>query len=165
MTSPSLKYHLWSAFQISDLNFIPIVTQGLGVFGEEVLRAARSLASLEWRVIREERFEVTPVGMFDKIVKSAEAVLRLSAGEEQRRQAWLAHDGDEGDDGAAAVDDPGVAAPGSQADALGCDLDHFVLLGGPKPPYWKSAVQIAGWIQVDGMRTFLEIHYDQFHLD
>ena len=35
---------------------------GLGVFGEEVLRAARSLASLEWRVIREERFHVTPVG-------------------------------------------------------------------------------------------------------
>ena len=35
---------------------------GLGVFGEEVLRAARSLASLEWRVIREERFNVTPVG-------------------------------------------------------------------------------------------------------
>ena len=35
---------------------------GLGVFGEEVLSAARSLASLEWRVIREERFHVTPVG-------------------------------------------------------------------------------------------------------
>ena len=35
---------------------------GLGVFGEEVLRAARSLSSLEWRVIREERFHVTPVG-------------------------------------------------------------------------------------------------------
>ena len=35
---------------------------GLGVFGEEVLRAARSLASLEWRVIREERFHVTPIG-------------------------------------------------------------------------------------------------------
>ena len=35
---------------------------GLGVFGEEVLRAARSFASLEWRVIRDERFHVTPVG-------------------------------------------------------------------------------------------------------
>ena len=35
---------------------------GLSVFAEEVLFAARSLASLEWRVIREERFHVTPVG-------------------------------------------------------------------------------------------------------
>ena len=35
---------------------------GLAVFAEEVLSAARSLASLEWRVIREERFHVTPVG-------------------------------------------------------------------------------------------------------
>ena len=36
------------------------------------------------------------LGMFDEIVRNAESVLRRSAGEEKRRQAWLAQDEDEG---------------------------------------------------------------------
>ena len=118
---------------------------GLGVFGEEVLRAAKSLSSLERRVIREERFHLTPSGMFSEIVKNAEAVLRRSAGEEKRRQAWLAHDGDEEEhDAAAAADEAGFAAPGSRKeDAFGCDLDRFCPLAGPRsrPPHWKDFQQ------------------------
>ena len=37
---------------------------GLGVSGEDLLCAARSLASLEWRVIREERLHVTLLGLW-----------------------------------------------------------------------------------------------------
>ena len=47
-------------------------TDGLAVFGEEILRAARTLSSLEWRVIRDERFHITPEGLFDEIVKNKE---------------------------------------------------------------------------------------------
>ena len=103
--------------------------------------------------------------MFDELVKNAECVLRRSAGEEKRRQAWLAPDEGEGRGGAAADDDPAVPSPGSRADAFGCDLDRSVPLGGPKPAYWKDAVKIAGWIQGDEMRTLLEIHYDTLHLE
>ena len=93
--------------------------------------------------------------MFDEIVRNAECVLRRSAGEEKRRQAWLAQDEDEEErEGAAAAGDAGVAAPGSRADAFGCDLDRFAPLGGPKPPYWKEAVRIAGWISIDEMQTW-----------
>ena len=95
------------------------------------------------------------LGMFDEIVRNAESVLRRSAGEEKRRQAWLAQDEDEGREGAAAADDPGVPAPGSRADAFGCDLDRFVPPGGRKLSYWKHAVAIAGWISIDEMRTLL----------
>ena len=94
------------------------------------------------------------LGMFDEIVRNAECVLRRSAGEEKRRQAWLARDEGEEREGASAADDAGVAAPGSRADAFGCDLDRFVPLGGPKPHGWKEAVRYAGWIQIDEMRTW-----------
>ena len=144
--------------------------------------------------------------MFNEIVKNAEAVLRRSAGEEKRRQAWLAHDEDEEEpDAAAAADEAGVAAPGSRKDVFDCDMDRFCPPGGTRsrPPHWKDlqqqqqttatwqttaiaaagiststalaeatamqqrqhtaqdAVKIASWIQVDEMRTLLEIHYDQ----
>ena len=117
---------------------------GLGVFGDECLRAAKSLSSLEWRVVREERFHLTPVGMFNEIVKNSEAFLRRSAGEEKRRQAWLADDGDEEEhDAAAAADAPGFAAPGSRKDVFDCDLDRFCPLAGPRsrPPHWKDLQQ------------------------
>ena len=78
------------------------------------------MCSLEWRVIREERFHLTPVAMFNEIVKNAEMVLRRSAGEEKMRQAWLAYDGGEEEehDGAAAASNAGFAAPGSRKDAF-----------------------------------------------
>ena len=137
---------------------------GLAGFGDEVLRAARSLASLEWRTIREERFHVTPEGLFFEIVKNAEAVIRRSAGEQKRRQEWLA-ESDGADDDAGAADEPDVPAPGAKNDAFGCDLDRFVSLGGSKSAGWKETVRIAGWVQIDELRTLLEIHYDQIHLE
>ena len=91
--------------------------------------------------------------MFDEIVKNAECGLRRSAGEEMRRQAWLAPDEDDLRGGAATGDDPAVSSPGSRADVFDCDLHRFVPLGGSRPPYWKEAVKIAGWVQVDEMRV------------
>ena len=139
---------------------------GLGVFGEEVLRAARTLSSLEWRVIREERFHVTPEGLFDEIVKNVEAIARRSAGEAKRRQAWLAeNDNEEGEGEGIAADEPAVRTPGARIDEYGVNLDRFMSLGGKRPSGWKETVKIAGWVQVDEMRTLLELHYDQLHLE
>ena len=93
-------------------------------------------------MIQEERFHVTPVGMFSEIMKNAEAVLRRSAGEEKMRQAWLVQDGDDEEhDGAAAADNEGVDAPGSREDAFGCNPDRVCPPGGPRPPYLKEPQQ------------------------
>ena len=119
---------------------------GLGVFGEEVLRAARSLCSLEWRTIREERFRITPEGLFDEIVKNAESALRRSAGEARRRQAWLEEsDGEKSEGEAAEAQAQDVRARCARVDKYGLDLDRFVALGGRKPSGWKETVKIASW--------------------
>ena len=140
---------------------------GLSVFGEELLRAARSLSSLEWRVIRDERFHVTPEGLFDEFVKNVEAIARRSHGEAKRRQEWLAERNDEAEGGEGEDDDAekAVRTPGARIDEYGCNLDRFVPLGGRRPVGWKQAVSIAGWVQIDEMRTLLELHYDQLHLE
>ena len=130
-------------------------TDGLSVFGDELLRAARSLSSLEWRVIRDERFHVTPEGFFDEIIKNVEAIARRSYGEAKRRQEWLAErveeEEREGEDDDA--EERAVRAPGARIDEYGCNLDRFVPLGGRRAVGWKQAVKIAGWVQVDEMRT------------
>ena len=94
-----------------------------------------------------------------------EAIARRSHGEAKRRQAWLAEiDNEEGEGEGIAADDAAVRAPGARIDEFGCNLDRFVALGGKRPPGWKEAVKIAGWVQVDEMRTLLELHYDQLHI-
>ena len=37
-------------------------------------------------------------------------------------------------------------------DKFGIDLEVFKMKTGRKPPEWKKAVQIAGWIHIDEMR-------------
>ena len=107
---------------------------GLAVFGEEILRAARTLSSLEWRVIHEQRFHITPEGLFYEIVKNVEATARRSAGEAKRRQAWLAErDHEDGEGDGIAADEPTVHTLGARVDEYGCNLDRFVPLGGKRP--------------------------------
>ena len=107
---------------------------------------------------------MTPQGMFDELVKNAESSMRRSAGEDKRRQAWLANDEDEAE-AAAAAEEPQVPARGARVDMYDLNLDRFVDLGGPRPAGWREAVKIAAWIQIDEMRTMLELHYDNIHLE
>ena len=72
---------------------------------------------------------MTPQGMFDELVKNAESSMRRSAGEDKRRQAWLANDEDEAE-AAAAAEEPQVPARGARVDMYGLNLDRFVDLGG-----------------------------------
>ena len=95
-----------------------------------------------------------------------EATARRSAGEAKRRQAWLAESDAEDDEGEGnAADEQAVRTPGERVDEFGCNLDRFVPLGGKRPAGWKEAVRIAGWVQVDEMRTLLELHYDSIHIE
>ena len=42
------------------------------IFCEEVLRAAASIKALEWDAIRQEKFTLTPVGLYSELVRNAE---------------------------------------------------------------------------------------------
>ena len=120
---------------------------------EETLRAARSIKSLEWKAIREERFHITPDALFNELCKNVEACIRRSAEEEKRKQEWLDAEGDE------EQDESEVPAPGQRADRFGLDLDRFNNPGGKRPPDWSRAVSISGCAAIDEMRTLLELHY------
>ncbi len=58
---------------------------GLDVYSEEVLRAAASLKAVNWDAIRRERFSLTPEGLYDELVRNAEAMLRKRDTEAARR--------------------------------------------------------------------------------
>ena len=132
---------------------------GLGVYGEETLRAAQSLVSLEWQAIWRERFHVTPYEAFKGIVGNVENQINRDAAEAKRRLEWLAGVDEEVAGGA------GVPASGGRTDKFGVDLDRFSELGRNKPHDWQRAVRIAGWVLVDEMRTLLELHYDEVHYE
>ena len=110
-----------------------------------------------------EKFHITPKGLFDEIVRNAEVIIQRSAEEAKRRQSWLAEI--DGDDENGAADEPDVAGAGKRADVYGCDLDKFNGHDGQKPKGWSQAVRIAGWLHIDEMRTLLELHYDELHLE
>ena len=89
-----------------------------------------------------------------ELVKNVEVVIRRSAEEEKRKQAWLA-----AEDEAEQLDEKVVPPPGQRKDIYGLNLDIFNNPGGKKPNDWSTAVKIAGWVAVDEMRALLELHY------
>ena len=89
-----------------------------------------------------------------ELVKNIEVVIRRSAEEEIRKQAWLA-----AEDEAEQPDEKVVPPPGQKKYIYGLDLDKFNNPGGKKPNDGTTAVKIAGWVAVDEMRTLLELHY------
>ena len=60
--------------------------------------------------------------------------------------------------GEVADDETPVPIRASNADKYGIDLELFKMKTGRKPPEWKKAVQIASWVHIDEMRSFVEIH-------
>ena len=117
------------------------------------------LKSLEWEGIRAERFSLTPPGLFTELVRNAESLLHRQAAELARRQAWLASPAEE------EVGDRHVPVAASTADKYGVDLDVFRMKTGRKPKGWARACNTAAWIHIDEMRSLLELHYDDLHLN
>jgi hypothetical protein len=136
---------------------------GFDVFAGECVKAARSLRSLEWDAIRAEKFNITPEGTFSMLVRNAESLIHRQAAEEARRKAWLEadHEETEGDGETEGADVPLMART---VDRYGLDLDKFKNKTGRLPQHYQRAVQIAGWAHIDEMRTLLEMHYDDVHI-
>ena len=131
---------------------------GLDTFGEEVIAAVGKLTVVSWDAIHKERFWITPDGLYGELVRNAEHLLNRQAGEVERRRLRLAATGEEEDAGANEV------VPGTK-DIYALCLDEFKNKSDRKPHRWQRAVQMATEIHLDEMRTLLELHYDEIHLE
>ena len=63
--------------------------------------------------------------------------------------------------------DGGYIPPTSpmQKDKYGLDLEEFKEKSGHAPPNWHKSVRQASAVIIDDMRTLLEIHYDDVHVE
>ena len=135
---------------------------GLDVFAEEILCAVSSIKAVAWDAIRRERFSLTPEGLYNELVRNAESLLNKRDAEAARRQARLATIE------ALDYDDEGElvpAAAGIRPDKYNVNLEEFKCKSSRKPHRWQQAVRMASEVHIDEMRTLLELHYDDVHLE
>ena len=96
-------------------------------FASEVRRAVGMLKSLAWDDIREERFPLTPQGLYVELVRNAEKFLNKHGEEKRRREAWLARDDGNEERGF-------VPLCRKTVDKYGLDLDEFKNKTGKRLP-------------------------------
>ena len=58
---------------------------------KEIWKAVEMLKSVEWKLIRAEKFPLTPIVLFDSFTSSIESMISRHAAEINRRREWLAH--------------------------------------------------------------------------
>ena len=115
------------------------------------------LSVVGWAAIRRERFPLTPEGLYDDLVRTAASLLSRTDDESARRQAFLASEkkGEEA---------PTLPPSSPLQKDENIDLEEFKGKTGKPPQGWQKAVNQATAIIVDDMRTLLECHYDDVHL-
>ena len=139
----------------------------LEAFLEDISRAVAKIKLLSWEAIRNERFPLTPEGLYGHLVQVAEARLVGYGAAESRRIARLeALDGQMEPE---PTEESRGTMPASSnlrpPDKYGLDMGEFSTLKGRKPRGWKKAVAIASEVHIDEMRTLLEYHYDECHVE
>ena len=101
---------------------------------------------------------------------AAETLVNRQASEAERRRLRLQANrektsvGSAREDGEKEQEEPSEVLP-DRKDKFGLNLDEFKNKSPNKPPKWSEAVQIACEIHIDEMRTLLELHYDDVHLN
>ena len=58
---------------------------------KEIRKAVEMLKSVEWKVIRAEKFPLTPIVLFESFTSTIESMISRHAAEINRRRKWLAH--------------------------------------------------------------------------
>ena len=95
-------------------------------------------------------FPLTPEAIYEGFVKNMRDLTRTLEAEDRRRTEWLSVE--------AAVPDAEINTPAAvHGDKYGCDPDFYLRPSNTrmKPPAWKRAVQCAGIVHIDEMRTLL----------
>ena len=130
---------------------------GLAQFGEEIISAVGTIKSLRWEMIRRERFSITPLAVFDAVVRNAEALIGRRDAEAQRRRDRLAVPVESRPDD----ENEAMPKPTGRVDRFGLNIDEeFNTSAGNKPVQWAEAVKLASEVCLDEMKTLLELHYD-----
>ena len=122
---------------------------GTAIFCEEMIQAIDKLKSLDFEVIRREKFKQTPEAIFSEFVKGMGHAVEREKAEEKRRLAML------NQDVGVANDDVGDAVPNLRPcgeDKFGCDPDGFNDNRGNKPRNWVTAVRVVEVVHIDEMR-------------
>ena len=131
---------------------------GLDSFIKAVVEAVAMLAIVSWDAIHKERFWISPDGLFSELVRNAEQLLKRHAGELERRRLRLSVIDEDVDTGV------GEITQGTD-DIYGLCLDEFKGKSGRKPHGWSRAIQLATELHLDEIRTLLEMHYDECHME
>ena len=97
-------------------------------------------------------------GLFSELVRNAEQLLKRHAGELERRRLRLSVIDEDVDTGV------GEITQGTD-DIYGLCLDEFKGKSGRKPHGWSRAIQLATELHLDEIRTLLEMHYDECHME
>ena len=122
------------------------------------------VVQVSWEALRKERFFLTPTGLYDDLVRSAQLQLDRQAGESARRQARLVEDEEEEPESQIDTAEESKSRKRLRHKDPWIDLDEFKNISGRKPRNWHRAVQQASEIHLDEMRVLLAMHYDALHL-
>ena len=129
---------------------------GTAIFCEEMIQAIDKLKSLDFEVIRREKFKQTPEAIFSEFVKGMGHAVEREKAEEKRRLAML------NEDVGVANDDVGDAVPNLRPcgeDKFGCDPDGFHDNRGNKPRNWVTAMRVVEVVHIDEMREPLLMRF------
>jgi hypothetical protein len=122
--------------------------------------ASQSVQSVEWEVIRRERFMPTSDAIWQELVKSAEDNVQRAKAREWRQRAAESTRLAAQDSVSDAEDENCEWVPDEDCQSLGedpnCDPDEFKRLLSRKPYNWKHAVRAAEMVHVASMRFLLE---------
>ncbi len=128
-------------------------SDGLGIFCDAMLRAVQSIKSLDWEVIRQEKYALTPESVFKDLTQNAEKLIRRQNSEQKRRQEYLAA----GSDCAEAADvlqaeEEEVHLSQDTPDIYGLSLEKFKFKLPRKCHDWPLAVRYANVVHLDEIR-------------
>ena len=127
-------------------------------FAEDLASAVEQVKVVTWDAIRRDRFSLTPDGLFEELSRSAAALMSRMDEESIRRNRIL-------EKGPEEADAPDLSSPSAfRKDKYDCDLDRFKQKTGKAPMHWNKTVHQASQIIIEDMRTMLELHYDDVHV-
>ena len=120
---------------------------GTDIFCEQCIGAVDALKSLDFEVIRTERFKCTPDVVYEGLVAGLADFIQREEDAEKRRHAMLM--GDLKD----VNNDDIRCAKERKADKFGCNPDGYHSSLSAKPKGRKSAIQICHVVHIDEMRA------------
>jgi len=135
---------------------------GLDSFVGEIQSAMKMLKIVSWEAIRADRFSLTPQGLYDDLVKSAQHLISNWGADYQRRQARMQAPIEEAPERKLTETPIPLGTQTTRPkDKYGLDIDgEFRTRLTRRYVGWENTLKAASEIAIDEMRTLLELHYE-----